>query len=292
MNSTKKGPCYGFKLQSLDSLTITKSTDKRQTLVHYLVELVEQRYPDLKNFEAELNYLEKASQFSLENILTDVAELEKGMEITRRELENRLAAAAAKDNRAKVEQNAALKEFVDQAGSTVKQLRNEANKAQELFKDCAEYFGENPKMIDANTFFGYFVRFSAVWKTSGLENEKRKKLAAQQALQEQAQLQAQQQQQQGQQQQPQRSRRNMQAALVNELKNSLSPTHATSNKKAHIKPDEVRDGTLEDLILSMKNEPYRAHTASEGVGRKSFRRQRSHQIAVANGGSSAMSEAL
>jgi hypothetical protein len=30
MNSVKKGPCYGFKLQSLDSLTITKSTDKKQ----------------------------------------------------------------------------------------------------------------------------------------------------------------------------------------------------------------------------------------------------------------------
>lgn len=77
MNSTKKGPCYGFKLQSLDSLTITKSTDKRQTLVHYLVELVDSKYPDLKNFETELACLEKASQFSMENILTDVAELER-----------------------------------------------------------------------------------------------------------------------------------------------------------------------------------------------------------------------
>ena len=32
MNSTKKGPCYGFKLQSLDSLTITKSTDTRDPM--------------------------------------------------------------------------------------------------------------------------------------------------------------------------------------------------------------------------------------------------------------------
>lgn len=91
-----------------------------------------------------------------------------------------------------------------------------------------------------------------------------------------------------------RSKGNMQAALISEFKNSLSPTHGSNsnNKKAHIKPDEVRDGTLEDLILSMKSEPYRAHVANDGMSRKSFRRQRSHQIAVANNGSSAVSEAL
>ena len=70
MNSAKKGPCYGFKLQSLDSLTITKSTDKKQHLVHYLSDLVLNRYPELKGFEGELKFIEKAAQFSLENILT------------------------------------------------------------------------------------------------------------------------------------------------------------------------------------------------------------------------------
>ena len=78
MNSTKKGPCYGFRLQSLDSLSITKSSDKKQTLVHYLANLVNTKYPDLKGFATELKCIDKAAQFSLENILTDVRELEKG----------------------------------------------------------------------------------------------------------------------------------------------------------------------------------------------------------------------
>ena len=43
MNSTKKGPCYGFKLQSLDSLTITKSSDKKQHILHYIADLVHQK---------------------------------------------------------------------------------------------------------------------------------------------------------------------------------------------------------------------------------------------------------
>ena len=90
MNSQKKGPCYGFKLQSLDSLTITKSTDKKQHIVHYLASVVEQKYPELKSFYTELTMLDKASQFSLENIMTDVVELERGMELTRNVLSDNM----------------------------------------------------------------------------------------------------------------------------------------------------------------------------------------------------------
>ena len=58
MNSSKKGPCYGFKLSSLDSLTISKSgTDKTRNLLHYIVDLVNEKYPSLKDFYNELSYL-------------------------------------------------------------------------------------------------------------------------------------------------------------------------------------------------------------------------------------------
>ena len=72
MNSNKKGPCYGFKLQSLDSLTITKTSDKKENLVHYLAKLVHEKFPELKDFASELKYLEKAVQLSMENILTGI----------------------------------------------------------------------------------------------------------------------------------------------------------------------------------------------------------------------------
>ena len=160
MNSQKKGPCYGFRLQSLDSLTITKSTDKKQHIVHYLASVVEQKYPELKNFYSELTFLDKASQFSLENIMTDVVELERGMELTRRELENRLKAPNAQE-RDKVSQNAALKDFADAAGDQLRSLRTEANRCKALYEECAEFYGESAKTVDANTFFGYLVSFTA-----------------------------------------------------------------------------------------------------------------------------------
>merc|ERR1712227_729971 len=44
MNSSKKGSAYGFKMASLDNLSITKSRDKKSTIVHYIVDEVKKNW--------------------------------------------------------------------------------------------------------------------------------------------------------------------------------------------------------------------------------------------------------
>lgn len=61
LNSSKRGPAYGFKLQSLDTLLDTKSTDKKMCLLHYIVATIRQKFPELLNFETELLYIDKAA---------------------------------------------------------------------------------------------------------------------------------------------------------------------------------------------------------------------------------------
>ena len=78
----------------------------------------------------------------------------------RRELENRLKAPNAQE-RDKVAQNAALKEFADAAGEQLRSLRTEANRCKALYEECAEFYGESAKTVDANTFFGYLVSASS-----------------------------------------------------------------------------------------------------------------------------------
>lgn len=61
MNSAKRGPAYGFKLQSLDTLIDTKSSDKRICLLHFIVETVRSKIPEIMNFDSELMYIDKAA---------------------------------------------------------------------------------------------------------------------------------------------------------------------------------------------------------------------------------------
>lgn len=61
LNSSKRGPAYGFKLQSLDTLLDTKSTDKRICLLHYIAATIRHKFPELAHFESELLYIDKAA---------------------------------------------------------------------------------------------------------------------------------------------------------------------------------------------------------------------------------------
>ncbi|XP_052753427.1 formin-like protein isoform X2 [Galleria mellonella] len=174
LNSSKRGPAYGFKLQSLDTLMDTKSTDKRISLLHYIVATIRQNFPELMNFDTELLYIDKAAQVSLENVVADVCELERGMEACRRESEQRAAHQAHAH---------LLRDFVANAHDKLRRLRAETKHAQDSFSSCVEYFGEAPRGCDANAFFSLLVRFTRAFKQADAENEQRRRLeqAAQQA---------------------------------------------------------------------------------------------------------------
>lgn len=45
-----------FIFQLLD----TKSTDRSQTLLHFITNIIQEKYPDLVNFHTELHFVDKA----------------------------------------------------------------------------------------------------------------------------------------------------------------------------------------------------------------------------------------
>lgn len=156
LNSSKRGPAYGFKLQSLDTLLDTKSTDKRMCLLHYIVSTIRQKFPELLNFDTELICIDKAAQVSLENVITDVTELEKGMENVRKEA----------DVRNRAPHSHVLRDFLHNSEEKLRKIKQDSKSAQELFKECVEYFGESSRTADANTFFSLLVRFVRAVKVS------------------------------------------------------------------------------------------------------------------------------
>lgn len=151
MNSSKRGPVYGFKLQSLESLLDTKTQDKRQTLLHFLVDTVSQKFPELSNVESELTFIDKASTVSLENVQFDMSELDKGMKATRKEYEIRLES--------KTGEIQVLKDFLSKAEQQFAELSNKYKVGQDQFNQCVEYFGETPRSQSPNGFFSIFVKF-------------------------------------------------------------------------------------------------------------------------------------
>ncbi|OQR79848.1 formin protein CG32138-like, partial [Tropilaelaps mercedesae] len=147
MNGAKRGAAYGFKLQSLDVLSDLKSADKKFSLLHFIMEVVKEEFPEMVSIDQELRITEKAAQASLENLLTDQAELEKGMELCRRELTLR------KDK------DLVLQEFLTQNEEKLRKLVSDIAVAKEAYADCVSFYGESARTVSTNTFFSTLHRF-------------------------------------------------------------------------------------------------------------------------------------
>lgn len=70
MNSgTRNGQAFGFEISFLPKLSGTKDVENKTTLLHYIVETIERKFPELLNFYEELEHVDRASRVSFENIL-------------------------------------------------------------------------------------------------------------------------------------------------------------------------------------------------------------------------------
>ncbi|XP_053907249.1 formin-like protein 3 isoform X1 [Cuculus canorus] len=232
MNSSKRGAVYGFKLQSLDLLLDTKSTDRKMTLLHFIALTVREKYPELSTFWQELHFVEKAAAVSLENVLLDVKELGRGMELLRRECG--------------LHEHGVLRAFLAASEGKLERLQKDARTAEDAYNAVVRYFGESPKTTPPSVFFPVFARFIRSYKDAEQENEMRKKqeevmrekLLAQEAKKQ--------------------EKRNkwQQQELIAELRRRQA--------KDHRPVYEGKDGTIEDIITALKSVPFTARTAKRG----------------------------
>jgi hypothetical protein len=179
LNSSKHGPAYGFQLQSLDTLLDTKSTDKRICLLHYIVETVRHNFPELLGFDSELMCIDIAASESLKDIVIKVLELDKGMDLVRKEAD--LQGSGTKRDSG---QSVVLRDFLSNSEEKLRRLKADCCTAQDTFRECVEYFGKSPRTTDASEFFSLLVRFARAFKIADQENEQRRRmqLVASQAL--------------------------------------------------------------------------------------------------------------
>ncbi|KAF3688240.1 Formin-like protein 2 Formin -like proteiny 2 domain-containing protein 2 [Channa argus] len=252
MNSSKRGAVYGFKLQSLDLVTQThintnnmlrcvqnlletKSTDRKQTLLHYIANVVREKYPAACLFYNELHYVDKAAAVSLENVLCDVKELQRGMELTWREFS--------------VQHNATLKDFISRHESRLQKLQEDARIAQDAFEDAVKFFGESSKTMPPSVYFPIFVRFIKAYRLAEEENEQRRR-QEQMMLEK---LEQEEHQDEEETKSPSHRGKRQQQELITELR------RRQGKDSRHVY--EGKDGAIEDIITALKTVPFTARSA-------------------------------
>ncbi|KAF3699957.1 Formin-like protein 2 Protein Man [Channa argus] len=229
MNSSKRGGAYGFRLQSLDLLLETKSTDRSQTLLHFITNVILEKYPDLANFYTDLHFVDKAALVSLDSILQDIRSLERGMEMTKKEF-------LVQDD------SPVLKEFIKTNSEQLELLIKDSKTAQEAYASVVEYFGENPKTMQPSMFFPMFGRFIKAYKTAHQELQQKKKMEKESTEEKES---------------PSPNKPGIQKGPM--MPKMPQMDLIAELKKRQVKPQvrEGKDGALEDIITDLRNTPYR-----------------------------------
>ncbi|CAF3806487.1 unnamed protein product, partial [Rotaria magnacalcarata] len=224
MNSSKRGPAYGFKLASLEILSDTRTHDKRLTLLHYIVQTVEERFSDVSQFDMELKSTEKSAQLSLENIQTDVQDLTRGLDNAKKELVIRQAMKNFETHQ--------LEDFINIAQDKIDRLIKDAKIAQDSFNQCVEYFGETPRTQNPSNFFSVFVKFQRAYQQARIDNEERTRLARETALTIDKSM----------------NKRPINKRSQEELLNELKGRKEAIKDHKLIKREALTDGTIETLL--------------------------------------------
>nr|XP_056719298.1 LOW QUALITY PROTEIN: formin-like protein 1 [Euleptes europaea] len=245
LNSSKRGAAYGFRLQSLDALLDMKSTNRKQTLLHYIVRVIQEKYPELVNFASELHFLDKAGTVSLDSVLQDVRGLQRGMELTRKEFMRQ-------------DDSAVLKDFLKANTEVMEKLQADSKTAQEAYESTVEYFGENPKTTPPTMFFPTFIRFVKAYKKAEEDIQLWRKQEA--AAKQEEEVGSSRKEEQSAPKSPTHKAKRQQMDLIAELK-----------KKQLVKEPiiyEGKDGAIEDIITGLRSQPYRRGDTGRHSGRK------------------------
>jgi hypothetical protein len=162
MNSQKRGPAYGFKLESFERQLDTKSTDRKQTLLHYISHAVQQTYPEALKFLDEFDVMRAASNVSTATLATDVSGLSKGLEHIMAEIH-------------RSPQNFVVYSFYANSVHKVTRVAEQHRIMLEAYDHACTAFNENALKMEPFEFFSFFKKFARNFRKCLTENTERSK---------------------------------------------------------------------------------------------------------------------
>ncbi|MGH0134704.1 UNVERIFIED_CONTAM: hypothetical protein FKN15_014982 [Acipenser sinensis] len=174
MNKGQRGNACGFKIYSLNKIADTKSSiDKNITMLHYLIMVFENSYPDILNIQQDLQRLPEAAKVNLAELEKEVYHIKSGLKDLEVELEYQKSSEPERgDKFVPVVSN-----FITVASFSFSELEDQLGEAKDKFSKALRHFGEDEGRMQPDEFFGIFDMFLQSFSDAqqDLQNMRRKK---------------------------------------------------------------------------------------------------------------------
>ncbi|XP_023668738.1 disheveled-associated activator of morphogenesis 1-like isoform X2 [Paramormyrops kingsleyae] len=168
MNKGQRGNAYGFRMSSLNKIADTKSSiDKTVTLLHYLITILEKKYPKVMLFQEDLQAVGQAAKVSMTELDKEMNNLRSGLKNVESELEfQKKLTPAPGDKFVSV-----VSQFVTVASFSFSDVEDSLQEAKDLFQRALRHFGEDGGKVQPDEFFGIFDQFLQSFVEAKQENE-------------------------------------------------------------------------------------------------------------------------
>ncbi|XP_054682784.1 inverted formin-2 isoform X1 [Grus americana] len=161
------GDADGFKISTLLKLTETKANQTRITLLHHILEEVENSHTDLLELPKDLEYVSKAAGINIDIIRTESStNLKKLLELQRKVL-------SSNDN-VKQQYEKPIQDSIDASRKLEEEFESIEKKREEL----ANYLCEDPSKLSLEDIFSTMKTFRDLFIRALKENKDRKEQAA------------------------------------------------------------------------------------------------------------------
>ncbi|KAL4641813.1 disheveled-associated activator of morphogenesis 1-like isoform X1 [Arapaima gigas] len=168
MNKGQRGNAYGFKVSSLNKIVDTKSSiDKNITLLHYLITILEKKYPKVLLVQEDLQNVGEAAKVSMTELEKEINTLRSGLRNVESELEfQKKQMPESGDKFVSV-----VSHFVTVASFSFSDVEDSLQEAKDLFLRALRHFGEDDGKMQPDEFFGIFDQFLQSFAEAKQENE-------------------------------------------------------------------------------------------------------------------------
>ncbi|KAK9884199.1 hypothetical protein WA026_005154 [Henosepilachna vigintioctopunctata] len=173
MNSgSRNAQAFGFEMSFLTKLTGTKDVNNKETLLHFIVETTEKKFPDLLNFYDEMPHIDKASRVSMETIQKTLNQMDSNIKNLQADVNNNRVAQSDDDKFLEV-----MEAFAKAAREQCDVMHNMFKKVENLYQDLAEYYVFDKQKYTLEEFFTDLKTFKDSFVEAKRDNDKEREVA-------------------------------------------------------------------------------------------------------------------
>ncbi|KAG0177062.1 hypothetical protein DFQ29_005302 [Apophysomyces sp. BC1021] len=172
--SSLQGGAFGMRIGSINKLADTKASNVSSlSLLHVLTGVTRRQFPHLLGFLDDLKDANQAQRImaSVNDMVQQYTDLRQGLKQLKLELDTRWQPEDVEleegDRFAEV-----MAEHHEAAANRFEELETLYVNMDAKWKDVMTFYGENPKVMRPDDFFGNFAQFVASWKIAAAAEEK------------------------------------------------------------------------------------------------------------------------